>query len=239
MAKTRWQGFNGTTFKTKSLNRRQVKQVQRQIEKNKRIKNTYVGIFGDFTDVNTATPLQTYFIEFTQLLQGDKSYERSEFEVLMKSYNLKLGVSAYTNDATVPSTLMIPWSFRIIIARSKIGAQTNIVDLANASIVDFRSQPHPDKYQIYTDEIISISGNTSAVNGAPNISPGYLWHFYKSFKNKKVPHMIVGYDEDSVNAAVNNPIYMKIIVDPGTNPAGETYNFSLNGFVHLKYFDKE
>lgn len=223
------------------LNKPQVKQVQRIIESNKRIKNYYAPIIADFTDVNTATQLSTYFQELTGTVQGDNSTSRSEMMIFLKSYNIKFGLSNYTNDASAPSTLMVAMPFRVIIARSKVGPLADINDIAGSSINTFYQQPDPDKYQVYTDEVFSVSGNASSGTSASmNISFGFLPHIYKSFKNKKCPHLKVGYDAQySATQANKSPIYMKILVDPGTNAIGDTYNFSLNGFCHLKWFDKE
>lgn len=233
---TKFQGFYNTTISApkRGLNKRQVKQVQRQIEKNKRIKNYYVPLSGDFTNVATATQRPTYFQELTLVPNTSNSVGRSEDQILLKSYNIKMGAANYTNDASSPTTTVFPITYRVIIVRSKQGGPlTNIVDTGNASIVDFSAQPDPDKFQVYTDEIFTVSG------GSSNISLGYLMHFYKSFKNKKVPHMIVGYDDQTAipNTAISNPIYMKIIMDPDA-PSSD-YNWSLNGFCHVKFFDKE
>lgn len=230
----------------RKLNRTQVKQVQRQIERNKRIKNSYTlfnsngpnGLF-TFSDVTGASQVQTKFAEITSVGQGDQSNLRSEEQIMLKSYNIKLGLDWYGNDASpTPTTIMIVAPFRVLIVRSKRGPQTDIFDPAGIPVSDWGSQPDPDLYQTYTDEIISVSGNNSSTTQT-NVAPGFLWHFYKSFKNKKVPHMIVGYDENTGDQAISNPIYIKIIVSSNAPPAGESYNFALHGFAHLKFFDKE
>jgi len=230
----------------RKLNRTQVKQVQRQIEKNKRIKNSYTSFVSNgpnglftFSNVAGASQVYTKFAELTVIPQGDNSTLRSEEQILLKSYNIKLGLDTYLNDDSGGATnTMVVLPFRIIIVRSKIGAQTDIFNTSAIPVSDWASQPDPDLYQVYTDEIISVSGNGST-SVQSNVAPGYLWHFYKSFKNKKVPHMIVGYDEDTGSGAIHNPIYMKIIVTPNATQQSNTFNFALHGFAHLKFFDKE
>lgn len=240
---TKFRGFNNTTISVpkRGLNRRQSKQVQKIILSNKRIKNTYVPITAPFTDVTGATQLANYFQELTLISSSMSAQARSEAQIQLKSYNIKLGLTYYQNDATpTPSNFNIPVTYRVIIVRSKEGPVSDITTLiANASIVNFVQQPDPNKFQIYTDEIFT-AGGSSETTLKNNVSLGYLMHFYKSFKNKKVPHMIVGWNEADTpgDAADINPIYMKVIVDPNAT-VGDSYNFQLQGFCHLKYFDKE
>lgn len=222
----------------------QVKQVQRQINKSKRLKNTYVPFQLSLTDLtNAVTPIQNQFFELSQVLKGDFSYTRSEEMIQLQSYNIKLGIS-HTSTATdtTPETtlLVVPW--RIIIARSKRGPLSDITDIDEDPIVNFIQQPNPDYFQVYSDQIITTTGNYAYGTGFSNISPGYMMNFYKSFKKKKIPHMLIGYDDSDENPeeAIKNPIYMKIIVDPIAYTASPALiNFQVTGWCHLKYFDKE
>lgn len=236
---TKFRGFNNSVISVsnkRGLNRRQVKQVQRVIEKNKRLKNRYVPVLAQLTNAAGATPATTYFQELTIIPRLDDSVSRSEDQILLKSYNIKLGMGYMTNDAVPATTLLEQVTYRLIIVRSKQGPVLDILDPTGLSITGWQAQPDPDLYQVYTDELFSCSG--AAVPGGVNISLGYLMHFYKSFKNKKVPHMIVAYN-GTTTSTINNGIYMKIIPDPNATGLADIFQFQLEGFCHLKWFDKE
>lgn len=227
----------------RKLNFRQVKQVGNLIKKNKRIKNTYVPINNPFSnlagDMTGATGIAS-FDELTVLARANDSHSRSEDSIQLQSYNLKLGLHTHEWDVASGATGLSfdTCPYRMIIVRSKRGPVSDILDTAGASIVDFVAQPDPDDYQVYTDEIHTVSnGNNASQNS-------YLLKVYKSFKKKKIPHMIVGYNDanSGENFAINNPIYMKIIVDPARVSlisGADQVAFDMTGFCHLKYFDKE
>lgn len=239
---TKFRGFNNSVISVpkRKLNRTQTKQVQKIIQANKRIKNYYVPIDFEFTNETGATQLFTNFQELTSVgINGPDASVRQTSEIQLQSYNIKLGLVPYTNDVAmaVPSQVNAP--YRVIIARSKQGPVTDIVDNAGA-IVSFTQQPDPDIFQVYHDEIHTPASAT----GGNEL--GYLMHMYKSFKNKKVPHMIVGYNDTTATpdatGANNNPIYMKILVDTSfASPSGggAIFNFQIRGFAHMKFFDKE
>lgn len=218
MAKFR--GFNNTTISVKKgLNRTQHKQVQRQIERNKRIKNSYIQIAANLTYVG---PAYTYVKELTSVgVNGPDAIVRQTSQILLKSYNIKLGFAGSN-----------PAPFRILICRSKSGPATDI--LSNTGpVANYFDQPDPDLYQTYVDEI-----HTNTLGG--NQSLGYLLHMYKSFKKKNVPHMVVGYNDTTAtpdaSVANKNPIIMKIIMNEDLVTHGV---LSFAGFCHVKFFDKE
>lgn len=232
---TRWKGFNNTTFKTKKLSYGQVKQVQKIVNSNKRLKHYYLPIDNAFQYGLTGgyTPIGTSFQELTLLDPGGASHQRDAEIVNLQSYNIKMGLAINTDDASTPATALLPVGFRIIIVKSKEGHITDITDPSQASIVDWIQQPDPDLYQIYTDEIF----NPVAGTANDTASLGYLMKFYKSFKKKKIPHMKVKFD-DTLLPSIGNGIFMKIIADPNI-AATVSYSFKLTGFCHLKWFDKE
>lgn len=228
---TKFRGFNNTTVSVpnrRGLNTRQVKQVQKIINTNKRIKNYYTPLESNFVGGVSLV----YFQELTLIpFNGSDAQTRQTSNIQLKSYNIKLGV---IQNSTPDLTM---YSYRVIIARSKQGPVTDISS-TTGPILDFNDQPDPDIYQVYTDEIFTASGPPASVN----ISLGYLMHFYKSFKTKKVPHMIVGFNDvdntPATNPANNNPVYIKIIIDPAVGVVA-TEGFGLKGFAHMKFFDKE
>lgn len=242
--------FRGDARSGKRLARGQVKQVQRIIEKNKRLKNTYVPLEAYLASSPSGLGATGAWVrELTEINQFNNSVSRSEDQILLKSYNIKLG-STMVQGATGPlgGDYHSFAPFRVIIARSKIGQVFDITDPTNASILDFTSQPDPDRFQVYTDEIHNMYGNSAFGTTQTDIpsaggANGYLLHMYKSFKNKKVPHMIVGYDETATpneDLAVSNGILMKVIGEPRSySTADKTFLHGFQGFCHLKYFDKE
>lgn len=234
----KYSGFNGSTFKAgRRLNKPQVKQVQRIIEKNKRLKHNYQELsLGLWVNSNPgSTPTRTAFAELTGIPQGQESYQRSESMIQLKSYNIKLGIVGVTDNGTAPLWVEEVRPFRIIIVRSKRGPITDILDVLGASVVDFSQQPDPDNYQVYTDEIHSFACNIGTVSSYAT----YLLKHYKSFKNKKVPHMLVNYD-DPGSVTITNPLYIKLVIDPQTQATSPREGqFQLQGFCHLKFFDKE
>lgn len=227
---SRFRGFNNTVISVpnkRGLNTRQVKQVQKIVNSNKRIKNYYTPLEPNIV----ANISLLYFQELTLIpFNGSDAQSRQTSNIQLKSYNIKLGLV----ENSTPSLITV--AYRVIIARSKQGPVTDISS-TTGPIIDFNDQPDPDIYQVYTDEIFSPVNISSGAGGL-----GYLMHFYKSFKSKKVPHMIVGYNDvdnnPATNPANNNPIYMKVIVDPATGLSG-TNGFGLKGFAHMKFFDKE
>lgn len=242
MAKFR--GFNNSiiSVKRRKLNRTQIRQVQKVVNANKRLKNYYVPINHSFTNSGAVGN----YIGITELtsvgINGPDATVRQTSEILLQSYNIKLGMVPH--DDGLNPIYMWPASYRIIIARSKQGPATDISS-QTGPITNFTDQPDPDVYQVYADEIHTAGGGTAsgAVLARSNPSLGYLMHMYKSFKNKKVPHMVVGYNDTTATpdatTANNNPILMKIIVDPAFSGDEAEFNFQLKGFGHIKFFDKE
>lgn len=244
---TKFRGFGNSTIKVKKrLGRGEMKQVQKLINTNKRLKHQYQPIGAAFFDATAAggTASRTYFQEIGRITASgggpENSALRSSDWVQLQSYNVKMGINVETNDATTPVTGALGAAFRIIIVRSREGSLTDIVDVNGASITTWVQQPDPDIHQVYTDEIFNPI--TDSV-GAQLCGLGYLMHFYKSFKKKNVPYMIQKYDGVYAGApAISNGIYMKVIIDPNaissTVSVPVTFTFGLNGFCHLKWFDK-
>lgn len=232
-----YKGFYGKNYKGgKKLSFGQVKQVQKIVNSNKRLKHFYYAIDNPY-QINPGaggTNILTSFDELTRITVGSGSAERDSEYINLQSVNLKMALATNTNDATVPRTSIETIGYRVIIVRSKSGPVADILDRTNVTIIDWSQQPDPDLYQVLHDEIF----NPIQAAGIPGL--GYLQKFYKSFKNKKVPHMVVRYDDNGADpvASINNGLFMKVILDPTLSPTGIT-NFKLLGHFHLKWYDKE
>lgn len=222
------------------LSRRQAKQVKNIINSTKQWKIGYTPVLEPLTDLTGATPLPTSFMEITAVptsggANPENSYERETPQIMLNSFNIKMGICYYTND--IPSSYLAVVPFRVIIVRTRLGPITDILDTASppVSVVDFNQQPNNNLYQVLSDEIITISGQANVIG--TNVSPGYHLKFYKKFKKGKIPYLLVRYTPGDT-PALENGIYMKVIADPST-PAGDSYNFLLSGFACCKYYEKD
>lgn len=110
-------------------------------------------------------------------------------------------------------------TIRVIVARSKIGPL--VVGNFPAAI---NTVPDLDKMQIYEDKIFSFgtAGSAAFLNT----------ELFKSFRNKKVPHLLIGYDETtSATVAQNNPLYVYFLTLQDS--------IVVQGYSRLKFFDKD
>lgn len=221
--------------KGRGLNMKQRSQVKKAINSSKQFKICYVPVAEPFTNITGATPFQTNFMEVTAVpyTSGESTQARDASVIELKSYNLKFGISYYLDDQPVPVSQLVTVPFRIIIAKSRTGAITDIVDNAGVPVADFISQPDNDKVQVLHDEIISLSGQPPN-----NIAPGYHMKFFKKFGKGINKYMLVRYESNDVaGIAIENGIYMKTIVDSLTPT--NSYNFLLSGFFKVKFYEHD
>lgn len=188
----------------RKLNNRQVKQVQKIINSNKLLKVFYTAMPGG---IASATP---QLIPLDSVTKGDEFFQRDSDRINVQSLKLTLGIY---NTAAAVNTI------RIIVLRSKVGPLV-VGDLPAA----INTVPDLDKMQVYEDRIYSF--------GTAGSAAFFNDQMFKSFKNKKVPHMKVGYDETvSATLAQDNPLYIYFLTLQDS--------IVVQGHARLKFFDRD
>lgn len=166
--------------KRRPLNTRQVKQVQKIIEKDKKFKTKH--------DYFNVTPLTTKSLtELTAITEGDNYFERHGDKIHLKKIVIHMSIAQ--NDT--PTRMMN----RLLIVRSKTGP------LVVADLPAYDAEVDLDDMAILHEEIFNIQSvdNTQPIQRTIKLK----------FQNKRVPHMNVEYDDDdSATNAQNNPVYM-------------------------------
>lgn len=189
----------------RGLNYKQVKQVQKIVNSNKSLKTKRLSVQQSPTSAGTLT-------EITGVSEGDDYNQRNSDRINALSIKMALTLSHDTTNTGRVSS-------RVVIARSKVGP---------LALGDFTlsatAQQDLDKMQILYDRCFQTDPDAPVVND--------ILH-YKSFKNRKVPHMVVGYDDDaSATAAQNNPIYLLTYSsDASDGPA-------FQGYIDFKFMSR-
>lgn len=199
--------YNYTAQNRKGLNFKQVKQVQKIIQKNQQLK-TFRSVLA-----NTITTTGV-LIECTAITEGDNFNNRDGDKIKVQSLKIPYTICPATDNAIVQNN-------RIIIVRGKFGPLV-VADMPTT----VTGQCDLDKMQVYHDRLYQVIDNQDAINDHVVVP------FYKSFKNKKVPHLLCHYDDDiSASACQSNPIYVYTIASSATTPS------TLAGFGDLKFFN--
>lgn len=186
------------------LNFKQVKQVQRIINKNKQLKHVWTSAAQGFSTAGT-------LIEFTGISEGDNFNNRDGDKIGLQSIRAQLSMR---NNTTTPTTQQI----RVMIVRGKYGP------LVVGDFPTLTGAPDLDKMQVYYDEIWALSDIES--------DPPIQRKFKKKFSTRKIPHLLVGYDDDvSASAAQRNPIYLYAETSEATNVA------RMEGYIYAKFFN--
>ena len=176
----------------KRLSGKQVKQVSRLINKNKRLKQKWLS-------VDNQVPSTGSLAEISDVPQGNGYNQRDSEKILARSIQLSLSLNSTAGGFETSNV-------RIMIVRSKKGP------LALSDLPGVFVEPNLDNLQVYFDKHYQINEN----NSMP-----VLIDYYKSFSNGKIPHMVIGYINAN-NAAINNPVYLYYINEPvgGGGPDG-------------------
>jgi len=202
----------------RGLNRKQTKQVQKIIERNKMLKHSYVSLADG--SILSAT---TGFYELTVLAKGDEVDQRDSDRINLQ--RIKLSLLVRRNQDNSASDVA---PFRVLVVRSKEGPKL-VTDLP----INMTNAPDFDEFQILHDQVYALGAN-DADTGLVDMTSRVINLKFK-FKNKKVPHMVVGYDEDdSATLAQTNPIYLVIFNENDTGAGIAT-----TGFSHLTWFDRD
>lgn len=191
----------------KGLNFKQVKQVQKIIQKNQQIKTVRQPILAT---VDSTGALE----EITLVGTGDDFFERLVDKIKVQSIKFPYSIAPNTTSTSLRN-------MRVMVVRGKYGPLT-LTDMPTS----VTAQADLDKMQVYHDRVYFLVANQDSINGHAKVP------FYKSFKNKKVPHLLVHYDDDvSATAAQSNPLYVFYIADSSTTPP------NIIGYVDMKFFD--
>ncbi len=190
---TRFKGFGGSTIiapmRGRKLNFRQVKQVQKIINSNKKLKSKWT--FFNNLDMDIAGTL----LEITAIPEGDDFNQRDTDKILVQSVK----VQTTTRNGVTPG----PQNNRIMLVRAKQGTLV-IADMPSVS-----EEPDQDKMQVLYDEIIGYND----VDFDP-----LQRYIFKSFKKRNIPHLTVTYDDDeSATAAQRHGIYFYVVGSTDTN----------------------
>lgn len=186
----------------RGLNYKQVKQVQKIVNKNKQLKSQQ--------DIaSQAVTTAKYLYEITEITEGDDFNQRTSDKIFLQSLKINMSIN---QAGTLTQQLC-----RVMVVRGKNGP------LSTADLPAYSTEADLDKMQVYYDRIVRIP--------ATAIDP-IQWDFFKSFRNKKVPHLKVRYDDDvSAISAEGNPIYVYAVSSEGTN------GFVLSVNSKVKWFD--
>ncbi len=182
--------FRGTGSRQRSLNFRQVKQVQKIINTNKKLKSKW-------TNFNNITmDIAGSLIEITAIPEGDDFNQRDTDKILCQSVKVQLSL----RNGVTPG----PQNNRIMLVRAKQGT------LAIADMPSVVQEPDQDKMQVLYDEIIGYND----VDFDPLIR-----NIFKGFRKRNIPHLTVTYDDDeSATAAQRHAIYLYLVGSTDTNP---------------------
>lgn len=188
----------------RGLNFKQVKQVQNIINKNKQLKHVYQSAGNT---ISTTGVLK----EFTSVAEGDNFNNRDGDKIGVQSIRAMLSLR---NNSSTPTAQDI----RVMIVRGKYGP------LVVGDMPAITGAPDLDKMQVYYDETFTLSDI--------EFDHPMQRNFKKKFRNRKIPHLLVGYDDDeSATAAQRSPIYLYHIGTEATNVA------AIRGYVYLKFFN--
>lgn len=195
--------ISGTRKMNSRLSFGQVKQVQKIVNKNKRLKTAWYNIN------SAASSTVPIFTDITAISEGEDFSQRDSDHILAASLRVQWSM-VNANTATAQG-------LRVMIVRGLHG------NLLSSDMPAVGVTPNLDLMQVLYDEVIQLPGAV--------FDPITRFHF-KSFKNKKVPHMRITYnDAASVTAAFSNPVYFYAISTVSTNAA------TVHGYAKLKFFD--
>lgn len=197
----------------KDLNFRQVKHVQKIIEKDKVIKRVDVPFQGTFTTTGD-------LYEITQIAKGNDTITRDSDRIHVMKVSIQ---NLFSNTTNTTQALRL----RVMFVRSKKGP------LVIANFPAYIATPDFDKMQVYYDEIHILGPFSTTATQAQSSQTVLKLAYKKSFKNKKIPHLNVGYDTDvSVTDAQDNPLYMYTVGD-SANSIGQ------QGYARISWFDRD
>jgi len=198
----------GQRSRGRRLNFKQVKQVTRLINKNKRIKQRFI------TQNDLLQDAPGSLQELTTVQKGTTFSQSDSDKIAALSLQVHLSINVGEGDNAADDVL------RYSIVRSKTGT------LTSADMPSILGPHNLDLYQVYLDKYITMREE--------NTIPIEI-DYYKSFKTNKVPHMVIGYDAaDQVINAVNNPIYLWYIKQSASVTNGAIHNgYSLMKFADL------
>lgn len=209
----------------RKLNRRQVKQVQKIVNSNMFLKQTYLAVANNTAVASTGT-----LLEITAIPDGDAFNQRESNRLRLLSYNAKYQFRNSSSN-TISSGTETP-RLRMLIVRSKQGPLV-LADLPTT----VTGLPDLDRMQVYHDRVHYLpyflyTGTTEAGNIPGDLATINDIQDFKSFHNKKTPHLNVGFDLLSDEFANVNPIYILFITDVDSIPL-------VSGWTHIKFFDKD
>lgn len=160
------------------LNTRQVKQVQKIVNKNRTFKT-------DFQFVNVEPNTTGALVEFTDIDQGDDYNQRDTDRILLQGIRAMLSLDLDGQDNRI----------RVLIVRSKIGP------LVLADFPAYNTQPNLDKMQVYYEYYVGTSV-------ADADRPFQIRYKKKFNKGKIPHMKVTYADSVSVTAAQSNPVYL-------------------------------
>jgi len=201
----------------RKLNFRQVKQVQKIVNANKQLKQCWTPV--DQSPSST-TP---YFLELTQLAEGEDFNQRDSDLVSAIGLNLKFTINrlAATTNSTVSTV-------RMMVVRSKVGPL--VVGDLPASPAS-ATMPNLTKYQVLYERFISIGPYDSDGIFIDTVCKDISVSF--KFRKGKIPHLGLMYDDGvSATACQKNAIYLYLDNSDATTLAAV-------GQSVLKYYDKD
>lgn len=190
----------------RALNFRQVKQVQKIINKNKQLNRYELLTSVAPTTAKSLTGLDQIGLATTG---GNEFNIRNSDQILVQSLRLQGSIIA----PATPTAQTV----RLLLIRSKKGP------LAVADLPSTTGQTDYDRVQVLYERIINIGTLTSEP---------IAFGMFKSFRNKKIPHMKLRYD-DTVgdDIPLENNLYFYAVTSTATNGASIYFR------TMIKYFE--
>lgn len=189
----------------RGLNFKQVKTVQKLINKNQQMKVVRQAVSSTMNTTGVLTEIST-------CAEGDNFNNRDGDKIKCQSIKCVLTITPNASSATSQVV-------RILVARGKNGPLA-----IGAFPATVNAQPDLDQMQVYHDRIYSVVKDQDGINFDVPI--------YKSFKNKKVPHLLIHYsDAVSSTLANDNPLYLFVLGNNATNPP------TCAGYTDMKFFN--
>lgn len=200
-----------TGGRKRGLNFKQVKQVQKIINSNQRLKTFRASL--NVGVVTTAGVLT----EVSAIAEGDDFSQRDSDRI--RAASLKLHGAVQGNTAVTGYTVL-----RIMLCRAKHGVLALADMPVGGNITD---QADLDKIQVYSDRLYILHDDADGSGTAHNDI-----FVFKSFKNRKVPHMNIEYDDsESATLAQKNACYVFQLSNQAVNGG------RFIGWTDLKFFN--
>lgn len=213
----------------KGLNKKEIKQVTKIVNKSKKYKMYFGGFGNGYVAIDGSAWVGLTEIAGTQgldgITEGTESYQRQGDTIMVKHYKITLNMALlYQSQLETPANVnAVPGSIRIVVARL-FGLYTG-TELDYFSDGTINANWLVEKGTVMKDKRIFIGRSLDNKQVTCNIK----------CKTKRIPHMLVEYDDNDPVGVQKNDIRVFIFASNLTN-ASNTLGVDLN--ESIGYYDK-